>query len=527
MIWILLAMLLAASVILLCVRRNREAVLVCGLVFSLCIFFTGVLTYISKKGGIGPELEILFYLNNGVRSWLQYRVMTLGQLGYLVAVGRYTFPLLLMLLALHYSLTPWLRRLRRHGWLFAILPVVSLVVYWPPLFRKVAVGHISVQRFIVVSSKIWIAGYLILACILLVYEYFSTTISFMRRRYLAKAILPLSLTVMYALYFPQDPAQIYLFYSSDYMWLLGLWYLNPLLSIEWYIVVLICTAVAGIISFASLLLCTQISLLENREQLVLSRKFDAANMGVSVFVHSTKNQLLADRILYKRINSLLEKDSPDLAQIRDYFAQLSKSNEEMLGRMEELYQTVRAKNIYMKVVPAIRLAEKAAERFHTKYPSGRLELDVPEDIYILADMPHLAEALYNLLTNGWEATCQAGGDQPLQLKVYQERLYTVFEIRDHGPGIPKEQQKKIFEPFYSSKNSRYNWGMGLYYVHQIVTSHMGHLRLESREGEGTSFIILLPRYIARGPGDGILPAACQRDEVRIKSWSEKKKGRYI
>lgn len=525
MIWILLALLFAASVVLLGVRRSREAVLVCGLVLSLCVFFTGLLLYIAKKGGIGPQLEQLFYLNNAVRVWLQYRVITLGQLGYLVAVGRYTFPLLLMLLALHYTLTPSLRWLRKRAWLFAVLPLASLVVYWPPLFRKIAVGHVVVQRFIVIASKSWIAVYLILACVLLIFEYFSTTISFMRRRYLAKAVLPLSLTVLYALYFPQDPAQIYLFYSSDYMWLLGLWYLNPLLSIERYIAVMICTAVAGFVSFASLLRRTQISLLENREQLVLSRKFDAANMGVSVFVHSTKNQLLADRILHKRMDALLQQPQPDIARLKEYVVQLSKSNEEMLARMDELYQTVRAKNIYMKVVSAAQLAEKAAARFYTKYPTGRLEINVPQDIYVLADASHMAEALYNLLTNGWEATSQAGGEQPLHLSVYQERLYTVFEVADHGPGIPKEQRKKIFEPFYSSKNSRYNWGMGLYYVHQIVTSHMGHLRLESREGKGTNFLILLPRYIPRGPGEGILPASCHRDEVQVNDLSVEGKGR--
>lgn len=429
-----------------------------------------------------------------------------------------------MLLALHYTLTPALRWLRKKAWIFTLLPVISLIVYWPPLFRKLAVGHVNVQRFIVIASKTWIAIYLIAACALLVFEYFSTTIPFMRRRYLAKAVLPLSLTVLYAMYFPQDPAQIYLFYSSDYMWLLGLWYLNPLLSVERYIAVMVCTAVSGVISFASLLRRTQISLLENREQLVLSRKFDAANMGVSVFVHSTKNQLLADRILHKRIDALLQQPQPDVQRLKEYLGQLSKSNEEMLARMEELYQTVRAKNIYMKVVPATKLAEKAAARFHAKYPAGRLEMHVPEDICILADLSHLAEALYNLLTNGWEATCQAGGDEPLRLSVYQERLYTVIEVCDRGPGIPKEDRKKIFEPFYSSKNSRYNWGMGLYYVHQIVTSHMGHLRLESREGKGTCFVILLPRYIPRGPGEGILPAACQREEVCVNDLSERGEG---
>ena len=62
-------------------------------------------------------------------------------------------------------------------------------------------------------------------------------------------------------------------------------------------------------------------------------------------------------------------------------------------------------------------------------------------------------------------------------------------------GIGKYELKKIFEPFYSSKNSNSNWGMGLYYVRTIVKKHMGSLRVDSDYGKGTSFYILLPKLL--------------------------------
>ena len=46
----------------------------------------------------------------------------------------------------------------------------------------------------------------------------------------------------------------------------------------------------------------------------------------------------------------------------------------------------------------------------------------------------------------------------------------------------KAEQKKIFEPFYSSKNSNTSWGMGLYHVRTIVRAHVGSLRVESKPG---------------------------------------------
>ena len=59
----------------------------------------------------------------------------------------------------------------------------------------------------------------------------------------------------------------------------------------------------------------------------------------------------------------------------------------------------------------------------------------------------------------------------------------------------RDQHKKIFEPFYSSKNSNTSWGMGLYHVRTIVRAHVGSLRVESKPGRGTSFFVLLPKYV--------------------------------
>lgn len=117
---------------------------------------------------------------------------------------------------------------------------------------------------------------------------------------------------------------------------------------------------------------------------------------------------------------------------------------------------------------------------------------------LLADERHLSEALYNLLTNGHEAfLASEKSEEHLALRVHCERVYLGFEARDNGKGIPKQEQRKIYDPFYTSKNTNYNWGMGLYYVREIVKSHLGNLRLESRPGEGTSFFVMIPRYEPR------------------------------
>ena len=114
---------------------------------------------------------------------------------------------------------------------------------------------------------------------------------------------------------------------------------------------------------------------------------------------------------------------------------------------------------------------------------------------VLADENYLAEALYNLMTNAWEANIAAGHkESPVSLICYNVRLYTVLEVRDDGTGIDESDRHRIFEPFYSSKNTNYNWGMGLYHVRTIVRSHLGTLQVENRKEGGAAFFILLPRY---------------------------------
>ena len=100
------------------------------------------------------------------------------------------------------------------------------------------------------------------------------------------------------------------------------------------------------------------------------------------------------------------------------------------------------------------------------------------------------------MINAEEAVIAAerGEDGQVCLKCRNERLYTLIEVSDNGLGMSKSQIKKIFDPFYSSKNSNYNWGMGLYYVREVVKSHLGKMRVESTEGKGSKFYILIPKY---------------------------------
>ncbi|RPD99160.1 sensor histidine kinase, partial [Aureibaculum marinum] len=69
----------------------------------------------------------------------------------------------------------------------------------------------------------------------------------------------------------------------------------------------------------------------------------------------------------------------------------------------------------------------------------------------------------------------------------------VIKIKDNGSGIPKKIIDKIFQPFFTTKASGQGTGLGLSMSYDIVKSHGGDLNVESKEGEGTTFTISIPK----------------------------------
>ena len=75
-------------------------------------------------------------------------------------------------------------------------------------------------------------------------------------------------------------------------------------------------------------------------------------------------------------------------------------------------------------------------------------------------------------------------------KLKEEKPWLSINVRDSGPGLSSEQLSRIFDPFYTTKAS--GTGLGLYVVKQLVEKNGGRVRVVSREGVGTTFMIIIP-----------------------------------
>lgn len=102
------------------------------------------------------------------------------------------------------------------------------------------------------------------------------------------------------------------------------------------------------------------------------------------------------------------------------------------------------------------------------------------------------EAIYNLLDNAVKYT-PAGGAVRVTVKAYQ--MFSAIHVSDTGPGIPEEEQPRVFQRFYRGAEhaEEEGVGIGLYLVRQIAEGQGGYVKVSSQMGEGSTFSLYLPR----------------------------------
>jgi signal transduction histidine kinase len=115
-----------------------------------------------------------------------------------------------------------------------------------------------------------------------------------------------------------------------------------------------------------------------------------------------------------------------------------------------------------------------------------LSLDLPE---VHADPSQLNQVLVNLVINAVQAMPSGGR---LTLRTLHEEDHVSLMVEDTGTGMDGEVLKKIFTPFFTTKDVGQGTGLGLPVVHGIVTSHGGSINVESDVNQGSRFEIKLP-----------------------------------
>ena len=157
--------------------------------------------------------------------------------------------------------------------------------------------------------------------------------------------------------------------------------------------------------------------------------------------------------------------------------------------MSYSFNQINVKELIERVVRMMRY-ELDSREFHTV-------VDLPEvDITIDGDSSALERALINLISNSIK---YAGKEKFIAVRLSVMKKYIKITVSDHGLGIAKKDLKNIFEMFYRGSSQDHlpvgGAGLGLSIVQHVIKAHRGEVKVSSVMGNGSTFIIRLPKQM--------------------------------
>ena len=163
------------------------------------------------------------------------------------------------------------------------------------------------------------------------------------------------------------------------------------------------------------------------------------------------------------------------------------------------------------------LVKEALKLIRSTIPATiEIRESVHSDARILADPTNMHQVIMNLCTNGYHAMEDTGGTLGVDLSETEISLpnrsgsgdpppgtYLALEVSDTGKGIDPDIREKIFEPYFTTKEKDKGTGLGLAMVMGIVKDHNGYIKVNSRIGKGTRFLLYFPVVTGEDEADSV------------------------
>lgn len=215
----------------------------------------------------------------------------------------------------------------------------------------------------------------------------------------------------------------------------------------------------------------------------------------SAIAHEIRNPL---NYINLTLDHLRSKFAPDEPERRETFEKLTSQLKTEVARINQQISDFLnySRPATAKLVPldarkaieeSLRIVEPQAEEKNITIGVVEHE-NVPQ---IMGDPEFLRSVFNNLFINAVQAMESDGGHLGIKILPDEGGEFVRFEITDTGNGISPDNLSKIFEPYFSTKET--GTGLGLAIVQKIVETHHGKIEVESTEGEGTKFTVKLPK----------------------------------
>jgi len=274
-------------------------------------------------------------------------------------------------------------------------------------------------------------------------------------------------------------------------------YRGTLSSHQWYLILKIWPEIVVTLLLLLLVMFSFLIILNNLKQ---QQKLNLLKSDlISNITHELKTPVATVSIAIEALQHFNAMDNKEKAH--DYL-QMAQSELNRLGILIDrvlktaLFEQSRI-NLEMESVDIneIILSATEAMKLLMDKRNVKLEVDSTEKISLQADSSHLVNVLVNLLDN---AVKYHPGSPEIKITVRDLPTFVQVTVQDNGPGIDRSYQNKVFDRFFrvpsGNLHNTKGTGLGLSYVKDVIKEHGGTIRLVSRVGEGTSFIIQLPKH---------------------------------
>jgi signal transduction histidine kinase len=218
------------------------------------------------------------------------------------------------------------------------------------------------------------------------------------------------------------------------------------------------------------------------------------------FVASVSHELRTPLTPIKGFLMTLLREDRDFAQDRrrEYYKLMLMQSQRLERLIEDLLEVTRleagAGLVDATAIDAVDLVRQVVDRFTSEDPDRTVHVVAPDHaVYCRGDWMRIDQVLGNLLSN---ALRYAPPHEPVEVRLVPQGREVVFEVRDWGPGIPIDEQSRIFERFhrvghYMTREPG-GAGLGLYLAKRLVEAMGGRIWVSSRLGHGSVFSFALP-----------------------------------
>ena len=226
------------------------------------------------------------------------------------------------------------------------------------------------------------------------------------------------------------------------------------------------------------------------QQLVVADKLASIGQLASGIAHEVNNPLTG---VIGFASLLLERDIPD--DVRGDLEIISKEAKRAANVVKGLLTFARKQETEKTPVDLNTIIQEVLQLRAYEQKVSNIEIitgfapDLPQ---IIGNRDQLQQVLMNLIINAEQAMLTAHKRGTLIINTEHVRDIVRVSVIDDGPGISPENMKKLFIPFFTTKERGKGTGLGLSICHGIITEHNGSIYAESEQGKGTSFILELP-----------------------------------